>query len=67
MYGFATLDPEGGAETRSGEIEFNLTKEQCARLINKLLKNPGYGYGKEEAKIKENINKIINQIKKTYV
>ena len=63
-YGFQLLNPNNN---QRGAGKWGLTLKQATRLINNLIKKPGFGYGKEETTIIENINKIIKKIKKTYV
>ncbi len=67
FYGIQLLNPEGGEAERGRGTEFNLTKEQISRVINKLIKKPGYGYGKNTKNALTKINKIIKNIKNTYV
>lgn len=65
-YGFQLLNPNQGIEER-GEITWGLSHSQCDRLINKLIKNPGYGFGKTKEELTVTISKLINKINKTYV
>lgn len=63
-YGFQLLNPNGNER---GEFTWGLTMQEASRLINKLIKNPSYGFGKSKEQIEATINKIITKIKKTYV
>jgi len=63
-YGFQLLNPN---TNERGEGVWGLTQIQCTRVINKLIKNPGYGFGKKQEDIKRKITKIIKKIKTTYI
>lgn len=63
-YGYQLMNPN---TDQRGSGVWGLTHAQCDRLINKLIKNPGYGFGKSERELEEKISKLINKIKKTYV
>lgn len=59
-YGYQLMDPN---THQRGPYTGNLTKEQVSKLINKLIKKPGFGFGKEEIDIKKHINQLIKNIK----
>lgn len=63
-YGYQLLNPNSD---QRGDHVWGMTENQCTRLINKLIKNPGYGFGKTTSELETHINKIIKLIKKTYV
>lgn len=63
-YGFKIINPN--SSERSKGI-WGLTEKECTRLINKLIKNPEYGFGKTEEELTKEINKLLNKIKQTYV
>lgn len=63
LYGYQLFDPN----TNSGSsFTGNLTENQMTRLINKIIKQPGFGFGKEQENYKKIINKLIKKIKTTY-
>ena len=64
MFGYTLLDPNGGTNERGPSPNFNLTKNEANKIINRIIKNPGYGFGKEPINIQKNIKKLIKQIKK---
>ena len=61
-YGYQLMDPNSD---QRGEHIWRLTHNQCVRLINNLIKNPGYGFGKTQQGLQEHINKLIINIKQT--
>lgn len=63
-YGFQLLNPNNNER---GEFTWGLTQAQCTRVINKLIKKPGYGFGKTIEDIRKNIKKLIKKIKKSYI
>jgi len=60
-YGFQLIDPTTG-EISNGT--WGLTQNQCTRIINKVIKNPGYGFGKTKKDLRKYIKNIIKKIKK---
>ena len=63
-YGFYLVNPW----TREGSnTSWGLTEAQCCRFINKVIKNPYHGYGKNKEAFKKVLLKIANKIKKTNV
>lgn len=59
-YGYRLMNPNSD---QRGPYTGNLTKEECQRLINKLIKTPGFGFGKSRKDTIKNINKLVNKIK----
>ena len=63
-YGFYLINPW---TKEGGKTKWGLTEPQCSRMINRLIKNPSYGYGKSQEEVSKKLIKIINKIKKSYV
>lgn len=63
-YGHYLINPWTNEGSRT---TWGLTEAQCSRFINKVIKNPYYGYGKNKAAIKKILLKIANKIKKSNV
>lgn len=60
-YGFQIMNPETG-ETSEGT--WGLSESQCTKVINKVIKKPGFGFGKTDLDLQKYIKKIIKKIKK---
>lgn len=60
QFGFQIINP---TNTDRSEFTWGLNEKQCSKIINKIIKKPGFGFGKSRENLEEYIKKLINTIK----
>lgn len=60
QYGFQIINP---TNTDRSEFTWGLSGKQCSKIINKVIKKPGFGFGKSREDLEEYIKKLIKKIK----